>query len=70
MRLVVASLLWFATTFAAGEVVAQSLHQEGAAAELAIARAGCIRCHAAPPALAERLEPTPSPALREAAAFH
>jgi hypothetical protein len=41
--------------------------QEQLGSELAIARAGCVRCHEAPAAVAERWTPPAGPALTEAA---
>lgn len=41
------------------------LGDEEAAAEVAVARAGCVRCHAAPASAAGRLAPITGPALAE-----
>lgn len=53
-----------------GATTAPAATTEQLAGELAVARAGCTRCHAAPAAASARLLPLAGPALAEAARWH
>lgn len=64
-----ACLLWWAVCNSAGAAAAQATTDGEIAAEFAIARAGCARCHALPEPGAARGAPIPGPSLGFAASW-